>query len=131
MAATGICQPCSGDFGPLGRAEPVHCYGKADRPAPPGGMFGGWRCNCPCRDWPDDTDMTPAEFDALLAAGEPVEVVTVKPAKEKRMSTAVRLPESLLVRLDMECDARCVGRNLIVTRAIEFYLDNLPPLEPR
>lgn len=47
----------------------------------------------------------------------------------ERKGTAVRLPQTLLERLDAECQARVVGRNFIITRAVEHYLDHvLPPL---
>jgi len=45
-----------------------------------------------------------------------------------RTSITVRLPDALVARLDAACDERVVGRNLIVTRAVEHYLDRLPPL---
>lgn len=47
MVAYSLCAGCRGDFGLLGKGEPVHCYGAADRPAPPG-VFG------PCRDEVDE-----------------------------------------------------------------------------
>lgn len=52
-----------------------------------------------------------------------------KPDAKGRKSTAFRIPEVLLERLDIECDQRCVGRNLMVTRAIEDFLDRLPSIE--
>jgi hypothetical protein len=109
-----VCGPCRGDWGPLGRGAAEHCWGLGDAPAMPG-VTGGRRCECDCN-------------PNVQQPSAPTVSPVVKPAKEARKSTAVRLPESLLIRLDMECDARCVGRNLIVTRAIEFYLDNLPPM---
>jgi len=50
MVAFSVCQPCSGNYGPLGRDKPQHCYGSSDRPAPKG-VFGGFRCKCECRNW--------------------------------------------------------------------------------
>lgn len=53
MVAAHICESCRGidltRLG-LGRSEPDHCYGGADRPAP-AGVLGGYRCSCPCRTW--------------------------------------------------------------------------------
>lgn len=51
--------------------------------------------------------------------------------KEKRTAVALRLPRSLVARLDQVCDERVVGRNLIVTKAVEEFLDRLPPVENR
>lgn len=45
------------------------------------------------------------------------------------MPTAVRLPESLHDRLHREASARDVSANLLVTRALEAYLEKLPPVE--
>jgi len=42
--------------------------------------------------------------------------------------TAVRLPESLHERLHREADARDVSVNLLVTKAVEAYLGQLPPV---
>lgn len=60
----------------------------------------------------------------------PGQLATLRGAsREDRASTAIRLPRSLLARLDVVCDERMVGRNLVITRAIEMFLDQLPPLE--
>lgn len=48
---------------------------------------------------------------------------------EARVPTAVRLPESLHDRLHQEAMARDVSANLLVTRALVAYLDNLPPVD--
>lgn len=48
----------------------------------------------------------------------------------KRIGTGIRLPVELHQRLHAEADARCLGVNLIVIRAIEAFLDRLPPVEP-
>lgn len=48
---------------------------------------------------------------------------------EPRVPTAVRLPESLHDRLHREATARDVSANLLVTRALETYLDKLPPVD--
>lgn len=42
----------------------------------------------------------------------------------------VKLPRELVDRLDAECEARVVGRRLVVAKAIESFLDQLLPLEP-
>lgn len=47
MVFLGKCAGCRGDWGPLGRGKPEHCYGRGDRPAIPG-TFGGHRCGCEC-----------------------------------------------------------------------------------
>jgi hypothetical protein len=48
MVATGACFSCIpmkfGDH----ISPPNHCYGSGDRPAPKG-VFGGFMCNCSCR----------------------------------------------------------------------------------
>jgi hypothetical protein len=49
--------------------------------------------------------------------------------EEPRVPTAVRLPESLHDRLHREASARDVSANLLVTRALEAYLEKLPPVE--
>ena len=48
---------------------------------------------------------------------------------EQRVTTAIRLPESLHRRLSDEADARDVSLNLLVTKAVENYLEALLPLE--
>ncbi len=45
---------------------------------------------------------------------------------ERRIATAVRLPESVHRRLQDAARDRDVSANLIVTRAVEEYLDRLP-----
>jgi predicted HicB family RNase H-like nuclease len=47
---------------------------------------------------------------------------------EPRVPTAVRLPESVHQRLRTAAEERAVSANLLVTRAVEEYLDRLPPL---
>jgi predicted HicB family RNase H-like nuclease len=47
---------------------------------------------------------------------------------EPRVTTAVRLPESLHDRLRDCALERDVSVNLLVTRAVEAYLDHLPPV---
>ena len=49
---------------------------------------------------------------------------------EPVVGMSVRLPESIHARLRAEADARVVGVNLLVSRAVEYYLDRLPPLDP-
>ncbi len=45
---------------------------------------------------------------------------------EPRVATAVRLPESLHQRLQDAATERDVSVNLLVTRAVEEYLERLP-----
>ena len=45
---------------------------------------------------------------------------------EKRVATAVRLPESVHRRLHQAATERDVSANLLVTRAVSEYLDRLP-----
>ena len=45
---------------------------------------------------------------------------------EKRVATAVRLPESVHRRLHQAATERDVSANLLVTRAVCDYLDRLP-----
>ena len=47
-------------------------------------------------------------------------------SNERRIATAVRLPESIHQRLHRVADERAVSANLIVTRAVADYLDRLP-----
>lgn len=46
--------------------------------------------------------------------------------EEKRIATAVRLPESVHRRLHQAATERDVSANLLVTRAVSDYLDRLP-----
>jgi predicted transcriptional regulator len=48
---------------------------------------------------------------------------------EPRVTTAIRLPESVHDRLRAAADERDISANLIATKAIEQYLDHLKPLE--
>lgn len=50
-------------------------------------------------------------------------------SKPDRKSVSFTLREDLVGRLDAEADARVVGRNLLVEKALEGYLDALPPLD--
>ena len=56
-------------------------------------------------------------------------------SSEKRIATAVRLPESVHRRLHVAASARDVSANLIVTKAVTEYLERLPSadkaLEPK
>ena len=45
---------------------------------------------------------------------------------EKRIATAVRLPESIYRRLHQAASDRDVSANLLVTRAVSEFLDRLP-----
>ncbi len=46
----------------------------------------------------------------------------------KRVTTAIRIPEDLHARLDATATERDVSINYLVVRAIERYLDSIPPL---
>jgi predicted transcriptional regulator len=48
---------------------------------------------------------------------------------EKRVATAVRLPESIYLRLHDAASERDVSANLLVTRAVAEFLDRLPTAE--
>jgi predicted HicB family RNase H-like nuclease len=48
---------------------------------------------------------------------------------EPRVTTALRLPESLHVRLRSMAEQRDISVNLIATKAIREYLDQLEPLD--
>lgn len=45
---------------------------------------------------------------------------------EKRVATAVRLPESLHAELQQQADDRDVSVNFLVVRAVTQYLENAP-----
>ena len=45
---------------------------------------------------------------------------------EKRIATAVRLPESLHRRLQLAASDRDVSANLLITKAVDEYLERLP-----
>lgn len=47
---------------------------------------------------------------------------------EPRIPTAVRLPESVHRRLHEVAEERAVSANLLVTKAVEDYLERLPTL---
>ncbi|HVC71381.1 MAG TPA: toxin-antitoxin system HicB family antitoxin [Acidimicrobiales bacterium] len=49
--------------------------------------------------------------------------------EERRVSTQVRLPESLHERLRLAAQDRDVSVNLVVTRALVEYLERLAPSE--
>ncbi len=48
---------------------------------------------------------------------------------ERRIATAVRLPESIHRRLQLAASDRDVSANLLVTKAVDEYLDRLPTAE--
>jgi predicted transcriptional regulator len=48
---------------------------------------------------------------------------------EPRVPTAIRLPEPVHRRLHEAARARTVSANLLVTRAVEEYLDRLPSVD--
>jgi predicted HicB family RNase H-like nuclease len=49
--------------------------------------------------------------------------------QEQRITTAVRLPESLHARLQAAATERDVSVNLLVTKAIAEFLEQLAPLD--
>jgi predicted HicB family RNase H-like nuclease len=49
--------------------------------------------------------------------------------EEKRVTTAVRLPEHLHQRLQETAAERDVSVNYLVGKAIDFYLDQLIPVD--
>ena len=51
-------------------------------------------------------------------------------AKEKRTPTALRLPDSLRERVQMVAEERGTSFNHLVIKALELYLECLPPIEP-
>lgn len=48
---------------------------------------------------------------------------------EKRVATAIRLPESVHRRLHEVAAERDVSANLLVTRAVSDYLRRVPPVD--
>ena len=50
-------------------------------------------------------------------------------SNERRIATAVRLPESIHERLRRAAEERSVSANLLVTKALAEYLDRLPDLD--
>lgn len=55
--------------------------------------------------------------------------VQISAAKEKRIPTALRLPESLRNRVATAADERGTSFNHMVIKALELYLEYLPPIE--
>jgi HicB family len=49
--------------------------------------------------------------------------------EERRIATAVRLPESIHRRLHQEASSRDVSANLLVIRAVTEFLEHLPAAE--
>lgn len=49
--------------------------------------------------------------------------------KEKRVPTALRLPESLRDRAHVAAEERGTSVNHLVIKALELYLEALPPLD--
>lgn len=49
--------------------------------------------------------------------------------KEKRTATALRLPDSLRERVQDVAEERGTSFNHLVIKALELYLEALPPLE--
>ena len=47
-------------------------------------------------------------------------------SEERRIATAVRLPESIHHRLRLAASDRDVSANLLITRAVDEYLERLP-----
>jgi hypothetical protein len=54
----------------------------------------------------------------------------MKRKPEKRIPTALRLPESLREHVHEVAEERGTSFNRIVIKALEFYLDHLPPIDP-
>lgn len=52
-----------------------------------------------------------------------------KPSKEKRTFTALRLPDSLRERVQTVADERGTSFNHLVIKALELYLEALPPID--
>lgn len=52
-----------------------------------------------------------------------------KTSNDKRITTAVRIPQPLHERLTSEADTRDISVNLLIVKAVENYLDNLVPME--
>lgn len=52
-----------------------------------------------------------------------------KPNAEKRTPTALRLPDSLRERVQRVADERGTSFNHLVIKALELYLEALPPLD--
>lgn len=50
-------------------------------------------------------------------------------SKEKRTPTALRLPDSLRARVQQVADERGTSFNHLVIKALELYLEALPPLD--
>jgi hypothetical protein len=50
-------------------------------------------------------------------------------SNERRIATAVRLPESIHRRLQLAAHDRDVSANLLITRAVDEYLQRLPSAE--
>lgn len=50
-------------------------------------------------------------------------------SEERRIATAVRLPESIHRRLQVAASDRDVSANLLITRAVDEYLRRLPSAE--
>ncbi len=46
-----------------------------------------------------------------------------------RLTTSIRLPKAMIERLDEQATSREVGRNWLITRAVERYLDHLETIE--
>ena len=67
----------------------------------------------------------------MLSVGVGTVAAVARPriADEPRVPTAMRLPESLHERLCAAARERDVSVNLLVNRAVEAYLDHLPPVD--
>lgn len=52
-----------------------------------------------------------------------------RPNKEKRTPTALRLPDSLRDRVQAVAEERGTSFNHLVIKALELYLEALPPIE--
>lgn len=62
------------------------------------------------------------------ATPKPVAAVPDKPAKPERVPLSISIPAELAERLRKEADDRVVNVSLLVAKALEEYLPNLPAL---
>ena len=68
------------------------------------------------------TESTPTE------AVEPPAVQPVPAPASEWARLNVRIPVGLHRKLEMECDARMISPALLVSKALELLLDDLPPV---
>ena len=73
------------------------------------------------------TDTTPDETTAPPADAPPSRPSEVSPEAPLTARLNVQIPTELDTRLRQECQARMIGPAMLVTRAVEKFLDELPP----